>query len=150
MLGQQDQARFDLWTGAIRLILDHPWGVGIGNYLAAYEPYARGGRVQVPHNLYLQVAAEMGLVALLVFLGMLGYWLLLLFRTFLGSPRGLKRCVLATCLAALLAMVVEGLGLNLLTLRHMWVLVGFALAVTTLPHQFPCASPLYRNSSRCG
>ena len=59
------------WQSAIRMWTDHVWlGVGIGNYAAVYPRYALPlwplplGHA---HNYYLNVAAETGVVGLLVY-----------------------------------------------------------------------------------
>jgi putative inorganic carbon (hco3(-)) transporter len=76
------------WQSALAMWADHPWlGVGIGNYEVAY------GRYALPlwpfplghaHNYYLNIAAEAGLLGLLVYLF---FWLLAL----LGAWRAARR-----------------------------------------------------------
>ncbi len=63
--------RITLWRFALKLIVDHPLGVGSGRF----ETYsARAGLTvrtepfQQAHNVYLNMAAEMGVLALFVFL----------------------------------------------------------------------------------
>ncbi len=73
-IGDPDQqmVRFAVWLDTLRLIRDHPWlGVGLGNFAAAFPAYvthpaARWGPA-TPHNLWLTVAAEMGLTGLAAF-----------------------------------------------------------------------------------
>lgn len=59
---------------AMKIIQDHPWGIGYGNYRLWLPRY---GDPAVPftfqakvHNMYLLVAAELGVVSLLVLLGL--------------------------------------------------------------------------------
>jgi O-antigen ligase len=57
--------RLGLWDIALRLIPEHPiLGVGPDNFVL-YAP-------NTPHNAYLQIASELGLPALLVYISMLG------------------------------------------------------------------------------
>lgn len=60
---------------AMKIIEDHPWGTGYGNYRLWLPRY---GDPAVPftfqakvHNMYLLIAAELGVVSLIVFLGLL-------------------------------------------------------------------------------
>ncbi len=60
------------WQAAVEMIRAHPWrGVGFGNYAAAYPAYAL---IRWPHplghahNIYLNMAAETGLIGLLLYL----------------------------------------------------------------------------------
>ncbi len=70
-------ARWQMWQGAVRQMVDHPLGIGLGLYQYTYPLYAfpvdgeiaRYGKVaQTPHNDYLQMGVEIGVGALLVFL----------------------------------------------------------------------------------
>jgi O-antigen ligase len=63
------------WQAALDMIASNPlFGVGAGNYPAVYEQFAIGPWVEAlghAHNLYLNVAAEMGIPALFVYLSFL-------------------------------------------------------------------------------
>jgi O-antigen ligase len=74
-------ARWQIWQGALRMMADHPAGIGPGLYQYLYPRYAfpiegqiaRYGKVaQTPHNEYLQIGVEMGTAGLLIFLAGLG------------------------------------------------------------------------------
>ncbi len=69
-------ARWQMWESAMRVIGDHPLGIGAGLYQYVYPRYAfpvegqiaRYGKVaRTPHNEYLQMGAELGLPSLAVF-----------------------------------------------------------------------------------
>ncbi len=70
--------RLHVWSDTLRLVADHPLGVGAGNFEDAYRPYQATGAAftderqvwRQPHNEYLRVAAEEGL-PLLVLLAVL-------------------------------------------------------------------------------
>jgi len=67
-------ARFQLWTAGLRMVKAHPLlGVGIGNFKTAAGAYGGiVGDVQfISHNGYLDVAAELGLPALLALLAVM-------------------------------------------------------------------------------
>lgn len=92
---QGNEARLVIWTVAFDIFLDHPMGVGLGNLEAMMHQrlVELGLNKQAdlnynPHNQFLQIAAELGIIGLLLFLGILLYgivwaissknWLLLL------------------------------------------------------------------------
>jgi O-antigen ligase len=79
------EGRLDLWTIGLRMVADRPaQGVGVGNFQVASVHYLlRPGVIQrsdfivdtpkVTHNVYLQVAAELGLVGAALFVFLLGF-----------------------------------------------------------------------------
>jgi len=64
--------RLAAWRTAINMALDHPLlGVGLAKFQAAYTDYASGlvyDSTRVTHNAYLQIWAECGSIALLLYL----------------------------------------------------------------------------------
>lgn len=130
---------------ALRVSLDHPvLGVGPGQFAPFYvREYASALDVRFrdldrpyrAHNLYLELAAELGLVGLAAFLVIVGTVLYGLWRA-RGIWRGVdpERSDLATALAlSLIAYLSTGLFLHLNFLRYYWLLValaGVALHVT--------------------
>ena len=64
------------WRGTWKMLLSHPVGIGVGEraWRAIYPHFAVSGTKTVmhAHNLFLQVATELGVVGLLVFLLLLG------------------------------------------------------------------------------
>lgn len=70
--------RLHIWSRALRIIRDVPLtGVGLGNFPAVVEKVYPLFMVDIPtvshaHNLYLQVAVDLGLLGLAAFLGLLG------------------------------------------------------------------------------
>ena len=74
------------WQAAAEMFVDHPLlGVGPGHYVPTYPDYAILPYWREPlghaHNVYLNVAAESGLIGLIGFVGMLAIWWLLWVRT---------------------------------------------------------------------
>jgi len=82
--------RVAVWSDTLDLIHDHPFGVGAGSFEPAFIPYALGGRsrpdermvYRSPHNEYLRVLAEHGLIGA----GLLATLLVLLVRELHRSP----------------------------------------------------------------
>ena len=77
---QGNEARLVLWTVAFDIFMEHPMGVGLGNLeeMMHQRLVELGLNQQAdlnynPHNQYLQIAAELGIIGLLLFLGILLY-----------------------------------------------------------------------------
>lgn len=66
--------RLHVWADTLRMVRDHPLGVGAGNFEDAYRPYQATGAGFVderqvyrhPHDEYLRIAAEEGLPQLVL------------------------------------------------------------------------------------
>lgn len=66
-----DTGRLHLWKSGLAMLLGNPlFGVGVGQFGAANYMFGNGAYLTA-HNTYLQVAAEMGLPALAVYVSML-------------------------------------------------------------------------------
>ncbi len=70
-------ARWQMWESALHEMIEHPFGIGIGLYQYTYPRYAfpmeeeivRYGKIAyTPHNEYLQMGIELGVVGLGIFL----------------------------------------------------------------------------------
>ena len=72
--------RLQTWVGTWRMLGEHPVGIGVGEraWRVIYPYFAVSGtkRVMHAHNIFLQVATELGLVGLLLFVLPLGmaFW----------------------------------------------------------------------------
>lgn len=69
-----NRERIYIWKATLNMVKDHPWlGVGMGNYPFAYKDYMiKGAEIEAPafaHNIFLQIWAEGGLGAFLIFAG---------------------------------------------------------------------------------
>jgi len=73
------QTRLALWSGGLKMIEGHPFfGVGLDGYKSEVAKYVDPAKVpvgetvnRIAHNSYMEIAAEMGLPALLIFVGIL-------------------------------------------------------------------------------
>jgi putative inorganic carbon (hco3(-)) transporter len=127
---------------AWQMFSDHPLlGVGLGNYRVRYQEYSRRLGVDVrsetrqAHSLYLEIAAETGMLGIFSFGA-------LLYTIFTGIRRASKNLTY-TGLASLAKMVTAyavGFGGYLMAAafihmsypRNFWLLVGIALAIPRL------------------
>lgn len=95
-------SRIEIWKSSMERVLDHPWGMGLGMYKYASFQYRFpiesdivrfGKRAESAHNGYLQIAVELGLVGLAMFLIGIGVWMRevvgVLRTTLSNSERGL-------------------------------------------------------------
>lgn len=65
--GGSKEARIQILKDAIVVFQEHPFGVGVASFPAAR--YARFGRSQDTHNLYLEVATNLGIQGFIIFMG---------------------------------------------------------------------------------
>ena len=97
---QNVSTRLQAWDAAAQIASDHPvLGIGPGNFRDVYyqatgRPPGSQPRLAVVHNAYLDIAAELGVIAMLLFLAYLGLAFQRLTRVFsanVGLP-GSRRC----------------------------------------------------------
>jgi putative inorganic carbon (hco3(-)) transporter len=122
----------------VRMFLDHPiLGVGVKNYPVYYIEYSRGLGLdqrrteRSPHSLYLEVAAEQGIVGILVF-GILLYsvfsGLLFAKRTFNQLRSYEMENLTVALMIGFIGYLTSSIFLHGAYPRPFWVLVGLSLA----------------------
>jgi len=135
----------------IGMALDHPLlGVGYGNYSANYRDYSRGlgidfsSKAREPHNLFLEVASETGVLGIAAF----GAILLVAFGSIAGSRRRLRaagrtdEAAIAYAIGvALVGHLVTSVFLHLDFARLFWVFIGLALALPNVAATEPGDEP---------
>jgi tetratricopeptide (TPR) repeat protein len=77
-------SRAEIWKNSVERILDHPWGIGLAMYKYASFRYRfpiehnivqYGKRAESAHNEYLQMAVELGVAGIAIFLVGIGVWM---------------------------------------------------------------------------
>jgi len=63
-----NQGRIENWTNSLSVIARNPWGVGLGNYSLEIKPSAGYREPIYSHNLYLDIAAETGILNALIWI----------------------------------------------------------------------------------
>ena len=141
------QKRRLLAAAAWTMFLDHPGlGVGAGNYTAHFDEYAGEvgsaareyedpAEANYPHNLYLENAAETGLLGLAVFGSALAVSFVSLRRAraaFLAAGDARTAALARGFETALVGYLVSGVFLHGHFPRYLWLLLGFVAALTTL------------------
>lgn len=105
--------RLYTWRGVLRMLADHPFGIGVGNHVfsSVYPQYAVSGTETVPHahNLFLRITCDLGVAGLLTFL----LFLLCLLFCLIGRLRRLRtgadRLLTLSCFSSLVGVLVMGL-----------------------------------------
>jgi O-antigen ligase len=131
------QFHLEAWKAGLRMMEAHPIaGVGLGNFKLLMPSYITPGMIMkvdtVAHNMFIEVAAELGLPALVVFLAM--FWFT--FRT-LGklrrssSTHPLIRATAAALQAGLVGFAVAGSFVSAEYQKTSWM--GFALMFCLMP-----------------
>ena len=129
--------RFHLWGESLRLVRDYPLtGCGLNTYSTVarnYKSFYWGG--VYPHNSYLQMAAEIGLLGLFVF-----FWFLFtFFRMGLRHFKKSKNYLVLGLLSGILAFLAHAFfdthlySLQLVVL--FWFMLGFTIAVIKLSEE---------------
>lgn len=77
------QGRYDAWNAGMRMFWDRPFlGVGTGNFSAAYGSgnYSKQAHWLKPHNMYVQIISELGIVGIVTFGGLIWFMIRQNFR----------------------------------------------------------------------
>jgi putative inorganic carbon (HCO3(-)) transporter len=116
----QRYVREGFWTAAVDMAKDHPFGVGVGNfpfYYPVYAPLAGRYEYQVAvsdaHNVFLDVAAETGVVGFLLFVSFYAAMFLAAIRGVLRAGRRLVAGALPNISLALTMSFVAGATMHL-------------------------------------
>lgn len=106
--GESLSERIDLAKSAITMILSHPLlGVGPNNFISSLPIFAKNDFVLQPvHTIYLLIAAESGIVGLLIFLGFLLFVIKVLHKTW--GKNSQERSMLLPLSLALFVILFSG------------------------------------------
>jgi putative inorganic carbon (HCO3(-)) transporter len=137
------------WQASLWAIEASPLvGYGPGNGIFAIGRYGyaaifRDRNTLASHNMYLSVAADLGILGLLFFLSLYSAAFILVKprRTQQKHLPPLLQATNKAVFAAITICLVLGLGLNLNLLKFPWVLIGMALVSGHLAPSMPTAYP---------
>ena len=127
--------RITYWKRGVQLTKENPvLGVGFQNWIPAYKARFQE-RGQEPHNVFIKASAELGVVGLVVFLGLIGATLHQNVMTRRHSnPKGPRPDRFAYFMAfgldsAMIGYLAAGFFVTILYYPYFWVNLGFTLAL---------------------
>ncbi|MFA4932988.1 MAG: O-antigen ligase family protein [Candidatus Omnitrophota bacterium] len=135
--------RYNLAQAGWRIFLNHPvFGIGIGNYYYENRFYApvHPGRA---HNMYLEIMAELGLIGILLFLG-------IIFHTFKSLNRIIKANNIFSGYArgfyiGLVGFLIAGIFLHAQQDRILWFLIFMSAALENIAFPKPELQKVKKN-----
>ena len=137
VLSNLGTGRWLFWTEAWHIICNYPlWGAGLNTYSKMGQKYKIdwGG---YPHNSYLQMTAEIGVLGLGTFLFLLGVWFKNCVVQLRRRQPGYVRCLLLGVTAAVMGHLIQSFfdttfySVQLSVL--FWLLLALGVAVQRLP-----------------
>jgi O-antigen ligase len=139
------QARLVAWEAGWKMIKTHPMlGVGLGNFRPMMPAYRAKGVeiVTLAHNTYVEIAADLGLPGLILFLGTWVASFRMLGRLRRGNqtgPMGSLSPIALGLQAGLVAYVVDAFFLSTWWYKMCWLLLFLALCLDRLAKAAPAS-----------
>lgn len=106
------EGRLAIWSDTLHMLRDHPiFGSGLRAYTQVMKPYVTGGRGPelYPHDIYLAMWSEVGLLGLVAFLALLVVLLWLGWRAYARAAVGFERALAWGVAGALVTIAVHGI-----------------------------------------
>ena len=136
-LTDRGDGREDIFFVGVQIVKHYPiLGVGLDNFKAGYAKFAGFAPIfrgfdRDPHNIYLQVWAELGIIGLALFLTAI-IWQLRELHLANRGRRGPPNFILVAIEAACWALLVHGFAANLLWRKQFWLVWILAALATQL------------------
>jgi O-antigen ligase len=113
-----------------RAFIDSPFiGVGLDNFRYVATRYnVPSVSEQVPHNLWIQFLAQIGLIGTLAFVALIGFWILRLFLDQRVTYSQAQRDILWAFIASMAGLMTILMFIPLMIHRHYWLIYGLGLA----------------------
>jgi O-antigen ligase len=142
-LEASNRAHIGLFWAALRMISDSPiLGVGPLNFKDLSTLYTGLEQANMAHNMFLEIAAEMGLVTLAIFIVLLGSAFTALGRTtrLRGSPAAVELATWAEGLrSGLTGYVVAGCFISAEYEKILWISIFLSIVVADLARRHRAA-----------
>ena len=128
--------RFAIWEGTVRMLRDF-WMIGVGQgrdaFRRVYSFYSLAGTpTQHTHNVFLQIASEIGVLGLIVFIGLLACYFRAMANFYVRASSVRHKFLAAVFIAAPLGILLQGLFdhvfFNYSVLLSFYVFLGIGLA----------------------
>lgn len=134
-MSSRAEGRFDIWQVGVTAFQHYgAFGAGLNNFPAVYNQFSGHaerfrGYFRDPHNIYLGVSVELGILGLLLFLMAVGSHFRALQR-FYAAFQGVRPPMVVACEAACWAMLTAGLSGNFVWNKVFWIMwVYLTLAI---------------------
>ncbi|MDH4180213.1 MAG: O-antigen ligase family protein [Armatimonadota bacterium] len=139
------QIRVGLYSVGMGMIADHPvLGVGTGNWMRNYQRYATADTFKEttyhPHNTYLQILAENGLLGMAVYLLLLSFTTYQFVLALRRTPDRDGRLPILAAMGAFLAFAAFATTSNVMENETYWIFIGFSIVASQLPTSKPEAT----------
>lgn len=96
--GIEDEARYIVWINCLKVLIDTGGlGTGIGGVGSSMEVYAGYGGTLAPHNAFLEILIQYGVIVFIVFV----YFLFILYFNAKKNKQGFSRIVIYSSLLAI-------------------------------------------------
>jgi O-antigen ligase len=129
-IGHQLNSRIHIWKPSIQMVEDFPfWGVGIGEFNFALPKYTYDYNWSKendfhPHNYFLQIAVEMGLIGLYAFLWILGTIFIKGLHIIRGKQDFVKLGIWFGIVGFVLTFFGDGYLWNIEMILMFWLMIG--------------------------
>jgi len=117
-------------------------GVGLDNFRYVATRYLSYTTNQLPHNMWLQFLAQIGLVGTLAFLALMAGWFVTLFRAQRATRNRSQREMLWAFLASMIAILTIYMFVPIMIERHYWLIFGLGLALADYSRRAPRETPV--------
>ena len=132
--------RVNLAEAAILGIQESPFiGVGLDNFRYVARRYVWQATDQLPHNMWLQFMANIGIIGTLGFFVMIAGWFVWMLRADRASTSRAQRELIWAFVASMLAINTIYLFLPIMSQRQYWLLYGLGLSLALHTCQKPRA-----------
>ncbi len=132
--------RVNLAEAALLGIQESPFiGVGLDNFRYVARRYVWQATDQLPHNMWLQFMANIGIVGTLGFFAVIAGWFVWMLRADRASTSRSQRELIWAFVASMLAVNTIYMFLPIMSQRQYWLLYGLGLALALRTCQKPRA-----------
>lgn len=124
--------RIALDRAGLQAFFESPFvGVGFDNFRYVGQFYDDEAEFHDPHNLWIQLLSQTGIIGAGAFAFIVGRWLVLLLRTRASLDSSNDRAVLLAFIAAFVGILIQSMIAPLVLHRHYWLLYGLGMATAS-------------------
>jgi O-antigen ligase len=128
--------RYRLFQGSIAMFLDNPLlGIGIGNFLVYSTSYTKLTTALYAHNMFIHVAAELGVFAVSLFTGIIAMAFLRLRHIESGALKHNDNMLVFQSRGvqlSLIGLIICGLFLSQQFNKILWIVLGMTISLTQI------------------